>query len=49
MIKILGMKLNTDIDLMTIRADFEHPLDFFWAKDHLNRYFLYTYILVNLN
>ena len=33
-----------DIDLMTLRADANHPLDFFWAKDHLNRYlFVYEY------
>ena len=33
-----------DIDLMTLRADAHHPLDFFWAKDHLNRYlFVYEY------
>jgi hypothetical protein len=38
-------KIKTpDIDLMTIRADASHPLDFFWAKDHLNRYlFVYLY------
>jgi hypothetical protein len=33
-----------DIDLMILRADATHPLDFFWAKDHLNRYlFVYEY------
>ncbi|MBT7899864.1 MAG: PD-(D/E)XK motif protein [Candidatus Marinimicrobia bacterium] len=38
-------KIQTpDIELMTIRADALHPLDFFWAKDHLNRYlFVYEY------
>ena len=33
-----------DIDILTIRADADHPLDFFWAKDHLNNYlFVYEY------
>ena len=33
-----------DIDMMTLRADATHPLDFFWAKDHLNKYlFVYEY------
>jgi hypothetical protein len=33
-----------DLDLMILRADATHPLDFFWAKDHLNRYlFVYEY------
>lgn len=33
-----------EIDLMTIRANAKHPLDFFWAKDHLNNYlFVYEY------
>ena len=33
-----------NIDLTILRADDEHPLDFFWAKDHLNNYlFVYEY------
>ena len=33
-----------NIDLRSLRADMDHPLDFFWAKDHLNNYlFVYEY------
>lgn len=31
-------------DVSALRADSEHPLDFFWAKDHMDRYlFIYEY------
>jgi len=38
-------KIDTPpIDLQTLRVDANHPLDFFWAKDHINNYlFVYVY------
>ena len=37
--------INTPtIDLKTLRVDAIHPLDLFWAKDHLDNYlFVYEY------
>ena len=33
-----------DLDIRVLRANPDHNLDFFWAKDHLNRYlFVYEY------
>lgn len=38
-------KIDTpSIDLHTLRVDADHPLDFFWAKDHANNYlFVYEF------